>query len=120
MIGRPLKVREFIDEIDGGQVLLPEIQRGYVWKGPQAAKLIDSLYREYPIGQVLLWDPKGLPLPVTKQIRGARAAPLPYAGAPKVVLDGQQRLTSVYMALGHAEEQLNVYFNVATEAFQLY
>jgi hypothetical protein len=120
MIGRPLKIREFIDEIDGGQVLLPEIQRGYVWKGPQAAKLIDSLYREYPIGQVLLWDPKGLPLPVTKRLRGAKAAALPYAGAPKVVLDGQQRLTSVYMALGDYDEQLNVYFNVATESFQLH
>lgn len=51
MIGHPLRVRELLDEIDRSQVLLPEIQRSYVWKGPQAAKLIDSLYREYPAGQ---------------------------------------------------------------------
>ena len=37
MIGHPLKVRELLDEIDRNQVLLPEIQRSYVWKGPQAA-----------------------------------------------------------------------------------
>jgi hypothetical protein len=39
MIGHPLKVRELIEEIDRGEVLLPEIQRAYVWKGPQVAKL---------------------------------------------------------------------------------
>jgi hypothetical protein len=38
MIGAPLKVRELIEEIDRGKVLLPEIQRAYVWKGPQGAK----------------------------------------------------------------------------------
>ena len=50
VIGVPLKVRELIEEIDRGEVLLPEIQRAYVWKGPQVAKLLDSLYREYPSG----------------------------------------------------------------------
>jgi uncharacterized protein with ParB-like and HNH nuclease domain len=50
MIGHPLKVRELLDEVSRGQVLLPEIQRAYVWKGPQVAKLISSLYHEYPVG----------------------------------------------------------------------
>ena len=44
MIANPLKVRELLDEIVGGKVVLPEIQRAYVWKGPQVAKLMDSLY----------------------------------------------------------------------------
>ena len=42
MIGHPLKVRELLDEIERGDVLLPEIQRAYVWKGPQVAKLLVS------------------------------------------------------------------------------
>jgi uncharacterized protein with ParB-like and HNH nuclease domain len=47
VIANPLKVRELLDEILGGKVVLPEIQRAYVWKGPQVAKLMDSLYNEY-------------------------------------------------------------------------
>jgi len=56
MIGHPLKVRELLDEIERGEVLLPEIQRSYVWKGPQVTRLLDSIYRDYPTGQILLWD----------------------------------------------------------------
>src|SRR5438128_9137234 len=98
MIGHPLKVRELIEAIDRGEVLLPEIQRAYVWKGPQVVKLIDSLYREYPSGQILLWD-TGV-LPVTKLLEGA-SRQLGNSGThPKIVLDGQQRLTSLYKALG--------------------
>jgi uncharacterized protein with ParB-like and HNH nuclease domain len=54
VIANPLKIQELLNEIERSEVLLPEIQRAYVWKGPQVAKLIDSLYREYPSGQILL------------------------------------------------------------------
>jgi hypothetical protein len=121
MIGHPLKVQELLDEIARGQVLLPEIQRAYVWKGPQVAKLIDSLYREYPSGQVLLWDT--INLPITKNLDGVQTPTLPSTGHPKIVLDGQQRLTSLYKALGAVREEdgrIDVYFNVDTEQFQLY
>lgn len=121
MIGHPLKVRELLDEIARGEVLLPEIQRAYVWKGPQVAKLIDSLYHEYPSGQVLLWDT--INLPITKNLDGVEKPSLPSAGRPKIVLDGQQRLTSLYKALGTVPEsdgQIDVWFNVDTEHFQLY
>lgn len=121
MIGHPLKVRELLDEIARGEVLLPEIQRAYVWKGPQATKLIDSLYHEYPSGQILLWDT--IELPITKSLAGVVPPALPSVGRPKIVLDGQQRLTSLYKALGaiqEADDRINVYFNVETEQFQLY
>ena len=118
MIGHPLKVSELLDEINRGDVLLPEIQRSYVWKGPQVAKLIDSLYREYPVGQILLWDTANLP--ITKTLRGAQSPHLPTAGNPKIVLDGQQRLTSLYLALAAEEDKINVYFNIEEESFQLY
>jgi hypothetical protein len=118
MIGHPLKVRELLDEIARGEVLLPEIQRAYVWKGPQVAKLVDSLYREYPAGQILLWDT--IELPITRNLSGVETPPLPSAGRPKIVLDGQQRLTSLYKALGQAREPIDVIFNLETEQFQLY
>lgn len=130
MIGHPLKVRELLDEIERGQVLLPEIQRSYVWKGPQATKLMDSLYREYPAGQILLWDTATLP--IMKSLDGVGPPTLPSSGQPKIVLDGQQRLTSLYKALartrpgkgnvGAAEDdrKIDVYFHLETEIFQLY
>jgi hypothetical protein len=118
MIGHPLKVRELLDEISRGLVLLPEIQRAYVWKGPQVSKLLDSLYHEYPAGQILLWDT--IELPITKQLEGVEAPSLPSADRPKIVLDGQQRLTSLYQVLGKERGGLEVYFNIETEQFQLY
>jgi hypothetical protein len=118
MIGVPLKVREFIGEIDRGEVLLPEIQRSYVWKGPQVAKLVDSLYREFPSGQILLWDTANLP--VTKPMPGVEGKPEAATLHPKIVLDGQQRLTSLYKALKDSTDGLEVYFHLGAEQFQLY
>lgn len=118
MIANPLKVRELLDEIVGGKVILPEIQRAYVWKGPQVAKLMDSLYNEYPSGQILLWDTSNLP--ITKNLEGVENPALPAVGPAKIVLDGQQRLTSLFKALADDEDPIRVYFNVETEQFQLY
>lgn len=120
MIGHPLKVLELLDEIARGEVLLPEIQRAYVWKGPQVAKLLDSLYRDYPVGQLLLWDTGNLP--IAKELEGSMRSPLPSAGRPKIVLDGQQRLTSLYKALGRngVDGPIEVYFHLETEQFERY
>lgn len=119
MIGHPLKVRELLDEITRGMVLLPEIQRAYVWKGPQVAKLLDSLYREYPAGQILLWDTVELPI-LTKHLEGIQPPALPSADRPKIVLDGQQRLTSLHKALGKEANEIDIYFNLDSEQFQRY
>lgn len=123
MIGHPLKVRELLDEVARGDVMLPEIQRAYVWKGPQVAKLIDSLYREYPSGQILLWDT--IELPIVKNLEGVTIPALPSNNRPKIVLDGQQRLTSLWQALGvdasgKDVDGPRVVFNLETEQFQLY
>jgi hypothetical protein len=120
VIGHPLKVLELLEEIGRGEVLLPEIQRSYVWKGPQVSKLLDSLYREYPVGQLLLWDTVNLP--ITKGPEGVKGSVLPSVGRPKIVLDGQQRLTSLHKALGKdgVEEPVQVYFNLETEQFERY
>ncbi len=99
-------------------MLLPEIQRSYVWKGPQVTRLLDSIYRDYPTGQILLWDTTLLP--VIKPLEGAAGPTDAMVGRPKIVLDGQQRLTSLYQALGNENSGMNVYFNLETEQFHLY
>jgi hypothetical protein len=94
------------------------------------AKLIDSLYREYPAGQILLWDTANLP--ITKGLDGVGSSVLPSSGQPKIVLDGQQRLTSLYKALARPQPStgktadneenrgIDVYFHLESEMFQLY
>lgn len=51
-----LKIRDLIEEDRAGRIVIPEFQREYVWKPSKAPKLIDSLYRGFPISSLLLWD----------------------------------------------------------------
>lgn len=101
-----------VEELDKGELGLPEIQRGYVWNRPQARDLIDSLYREYPSGLILLWKPEELP-----ELREASFEQTNERKLSYLVLDGQQRLTSLKRVF---EGKINVYFNVEDEAFQIY
>lgn len=119
MIVHPLKVRELLDEIARGEIVLPEFQRAYVWKPGQVVRLLDSLYRGYPAGQVLLWDTADLP--ITRGLEGVAATGFVPAGRPKVVLDGQQRLTSLYKAIAPAaKDPVDVRFDLRTEQFSLF
>lgn len=104
-------VNVLLEELGKGEIRLPEIQRGYVWYRPQARDLIDSLYREYPSGLILLWKPEELP--------ELRDRSFEQAGERKVnylVLDGQQRLTSLKQVF---DGEIAVYFNVEDETFQI-
>lgn len=107
-------IRTLIAQISAGEIMLPEIQRGYVWKATQVAKLIESLYRGYPAGSLLLWK--------TEQPAETRTAAI---GAeqglsgtiPMYLLDGQQRLTSLHRIFtDHTAAQ--IVFNVETEEFR--
>ncbi|CAL9368091.1 hypothetical protein SUDANB106_00805 [Streptomyces sp. enrichment culture] len=107
-------VRTLIRQIAAGEIMLPEIQRGYVWKASQVARLIESLYRGYPAGSLLFWKTGRLAETREAAIGAPQALP---SVMPLYLLDGQQRLTSLYRVLtDHSEAQ--VVFNVETEAFQ--
>ncbi|MGW6519171.1 GmrSD restriction endonuclease domain-containing protein [Streptomyces sp. NPDC054962] len=107
-------VRTLITQIADGEIMLPEIQRGYVWKASQVARLIESLHRGYPAGSLLFWK-TGQPAETRGAAIGVTQA-LPSV-MPLYLLDGQQRLTSLFRVLtDHAEAQ--VVFNIETEAFQ--
>jgi uncharacterized protein with ParB-like and HNH nuclease domain len=49
-------VRELIDKVQHGELLLPEMQRRYVWPATRVRDLLDSLYRSYPSGTILVWE----------------------------------------------------------------
>ena len=50
------KVRNLHKMLDSGQFAVPKLQRTFVWDGAKAAKLLDSIYRQMPVGGLVLWD----------------------------------------------------------------
>jgi hypothetical protein len=108
------EIATLIGEVSRGEIKLPEIQRSYVWKPTQVAKLIESLYRGYPTGSLLFWKTTETPRSRDFAIDGT---PPPPVVQPLYLLDGQQRLTALYRVLGD-DQGTQVVFNVETEAFQ--
>jgi hypothetical protein len=91
-------LQELLDGIHKGDIQLPDFQRGWVWDDDRIRGLIASVSVSYPIGVVMMLETGG---------NGVRLLARPFEGAPapatatpqKLVLDGQQRLTSLYMVL---------------------
>lgn len=84
-------VEELVGRIERGQLRLPEMQRRYVWKSTRVRDLLDSLYRGYPSGAILLWETAD---EVPLQDMAVPQQANPYQ-ATQLLLDGQQRLTSL-------------------------
>ena len=84
-------VEELVGKIERGELRLPEMQRRYVWRSPRVRDLLDSLYREYPSGAILVWETdEDVPL----QEFAIEQQGNPYQNT-QLLLDGQQRLTSL-------------------------
>ena len=94
-----------------GRLHLPDLQRGFVWSADRVRALHDSLYRSYPVGALLLWEPKwegeapfstrawDICPPDEVTLRGNPEAPQPVKPGSLFVLDGQQRLTSIFRVI---------------------
>ncbi|KOF53392.1 hypothetical protein AD428_13790 [Achromobacter sp. DMS1] len=84
-------VEELVSMIERGELRLPEMQRQYVWRSTRVRDLLDSLYRGYPSGAILLWETdEAVPL----QDFAVSQSTNPYQSM-RLLLDGQQRLTSL-------------------------
>lgn len=90
-----IPISTLVDMYRRGELRLPEIQRHYVWRGTQVRDLFDSLYRGYPSGSILMWETDE-PVP-TRDFAVAQETTA-FAGR-KLLLDGQQRLTSLTAVL---------------------
>ena len=86
-----ISIGDLVREIQAGKLRLPEMQRRYVWRAPRVRDLLDSLYRGYPSGSILIWE--------TDSPQPSRALDVGQVqssfGGHKLLLDGQQRLTSL-------------------------
>lgn len=122
----PRSIEEMLTAIHKREYLMPAIQREFVWGSDQIIKLVDSLMRGYPVGSFLLWDVK----PETAQSYTfyefltnyherdnpyANRATVPSGSGTTAVLDGQQRLTSLNIALygSFAEKKKYAWWNSA-------
>ena len=82
-----------LEEIDRGEIALPDIQRPFVWKPAKVRDLFDSMYRGFPVGNLLFWA-------TGAEMGARRIGTHAHEAAPRLmIVDGQQRLTSLYSVL---------------------
>ncbi len=84
-------VRELVLMVEREELRLPEMQREYVWKGPRVRDLLDSLYRGYPSGVILAWESDESVATRDFAVGTSEGQAI----RPLLLLDGQQRLTSL-------------------------
>lgn len=97
-----IPIGTLVDMYKRGELRLPEIQRHYVWRATRVRDLLDSLYRGYPSGSILMWETDE-PVP-TRDFAIAQDSTA-FAGR-KLLLDGQQRLTSLTAVLSGTSVQV--------------
>ncbi|MEM4780329.1 MAG: DUF262 domain-containing protein [Halalkalicoccus sp.] len=118
-----MQISKLLDRVESNAIVLPEFQREFVWKRSQARELMNSLYRGYPIGGFLTWETETPPEIKNDAIDEEKQALF------EVLLDGQQRLTVLYMLLKDAippyyskedvqSDPRKLYFNVENGEFQ--
>jgi hypothetical protein len=98
-----MRIGEILDDYACGHLVVPEFQREYVWKKSKAPKLLDSLYRQYPISSILLWEagdgsvePRRSSPPATRE------------STVKWLIDGQQRILTLHrIKIGEIEVLFN-------------
>ena len=120
-----MKIQELLSDIENKNLLLPEFQREYVWSREQAKQLFVSLVKQYPVGSLLFWKTGNPP-----ELKNVDALP-DKIGTIQIILDGQQRLTSLYLLINgevppyYKEQEISVdprelHFNLETGEFQYY
>lgn len=112
-----MSVNQLVANIEKGYIQKPEMQREYVWKATRVRDLLDSLYRNYPSGTILLWE-TDTDAPTSDFAISTEKNP---TSRPLLLLDGQQRLTSLSSVIrgtpilvrdGKKLRQIEILFNL--------
>jgi hypothetical protein len=120
-----MKINQILEKIDEKQLFVPAFQREYVWRRQDAKNLISSLIKDYPTGTMLTWDTNTPP-----ELKGNHQYH-PNQGSVKIILDGQQRITTLYILMKgkippyYKEEEIthdikSLYVNVETLELEYY
>lgn len=111
-----IKVGNLLSDAQVGNIAIPEIQRPFVWKKAKVRDLIDSLYKNYPVGYIITWKSPDVKIKDGRQSNGRL-----------ILIDGQQRITALSTALNKIEivnekykkERIVISFNPMTEEFKV-
>lgn len=111
-----------INDIDKGIIKIPQFQRDFVWSLEQSAQLIDSIIKGYTIGTFILWE-SDEELRSIRNIGGASLPDTLQGSMAQYVLDGQQRMTSLYASLkgleiarnNTVEDFSNIYIDLSAD-----
>ena len=109
-------VDALLNWIRNESIVIPEIQRPFVWTAPKVCDFIDSLYRGYPVGYLITWPKSDISL------RGGESST-----RQRVLIDGQQRTMALRAALlgkriltkKYKEQQIQIAFHPPTEEFKV-
>lgn len=110
-------VDNIISWISSSEIAIPEMQRPFVWDSTKVRDLIDSLYRGYPVGYIIIWKN-----PDVKLKDGS------ISSGRKIIIDGQQRITALTAAISGKEVvnqeykkvPIKIAFNPINETFEVY
>ena len=110
-----------IEDIKHGNIALPDIQRPFVWSPAKVRDLFDSMYCGYPVGTLMFWE-TGAEVGM-RQVGGGAAERV----ASRLIVDGQQRLTSLYAVLtgrsvltkSFHEHRIQIAFHPEDETFEV-
>lgn len=106
------KVKQLVEDYRTGRIVIPEFQREYVWRPSKAPRLIDSLYRGFPISSFLLWQSN-------EETRARRGDPRPQRSAlMNWLIDGQQRIITLSRTMS-GDEGIEVVFHPEQNEFLL-
>ena len=116
-----MRLEELALLVQSGDIKLPRFQRPFVWKESEMLKLLDSIYKGYPIGSILIWN-SSQKLTSERSILGLEVNTEGSSFFPtNYLLDGQQRLTTLCGALfwqgNDPSSKWNIHFNLDTEEF---
>lgn len=114
-----MTVADLVERFDTGEIRLPLMQRDYVWNSKKVVRLLDSLYRGWPIGSFYVWQTSG---DRPSRSRYGQVQSRHLDGFCGFLLDGQQRLTSLSLAIkGEADGDLphRAFFDLENEQFVL-
>ena len=117
------QVQQLVDMANKGTLGLPDLQRGFVWKPNKIRDLLDSMMKGYPIGFIMLWaaqsnTSKGENKTIGRDDKVA-------FGQDYVIIDGQQRITSLYAVMTGKEikedgKQIKISFNPVSKEFAVW
>jgi hypothetical protein len=118
-----ITIRKLLQRVADGEIRIPAFQREFVWEPDRVQFLMDSIYKEFPIGTVLFWRTKEK-LQHDREL-GPYVLPEPKKEYPiEYVLDGQQRITSIFATFqtelpknpNSSVKWIDIYFDLSSSA----